>query len=74
MQSAAEQSGTRLLTFTIEADVRFEQPDDVHAFTDALAAAFAETAARFDTSGGRPYRVVIGGHPTPRPGPGGDRS
>jgi DNA-binding transcriptional ArsR family regulator len=67
MQAAAEQSGTRLLTFTIEADVRFGQPGDVHDFTDALAAAFADTAARFDTASGRAYRVVIGGHPAPRP-------
>ena len=67
MQAAAERAGSRLLTFTIEADVRFAQPDDVHDFTDALAAAFAATATRFDAPGGRPYRVVIGGHPAPRP-------
>jgi len=67
MQAAAEQRGIRLLTFTIEADVRFGEPDAVHGFADALAAAFAETAARYDTAGGRAYRVVIGGHPAPRP-------
>ena len=65
MQAAAEQSGTRLLTFTIEADIRFAHPGDVHRFTDALADALARTAAEFDSPGGRSYRVVVGGHPTP---------
>lgn len=66
MQAAAERAGTRLLTFTVEADVRFAEPADVHRFTDALAEAFARTAAEFDAPDGRSYRVVIGGHPTPR--------
>jgi DNA-binding transcriptional ArsR family regulator len=66
MQAAAERSGTRLLTFTIEADIRFAHPDDVHRFTDALADALARTAAEFDSPGGRSYRVVVGGHPTPK--------
>jgi DNA-binding transcriptional ArsR family regulator len=66
MQAAADRAGTRLLTFTIEADVRFAHPADVHRFTDALVEAFAATAKDFDHPDGRPYRVVIGGHPTPR--------
>jgi DNA-binding transcriptional ArsR family regulator len=66
MQAAAERAGTRLLTFTIEADIRFARPDDVHRFSDALAAAVARVAAEFDRPGGRPYRLVAGGHPTPR--------
>jgi DNA-binding transcriptional ArsR family regulator len=66
MQAAAERAGTRLLTFTVEADIRFAEPADVHRFTDALADAFARTAAEFDAPGGRSYRVVIGGHPTPQ--------
>jgi hypothetical protein len=66
MQNAAERSGTRLLTFTIEADIRFAHPGDVHRFTDALADALATTAAQFDNPGGRSYRVMVGGHPTPK--------
>lgn len=66
MQAAAERSGTRLLTFTIEASIRFEHPGDVHRFTDALAEALAHTAAEFDSPGGRSYRVIVGGHPTPK--------
>jgi DNA-binding transcriptional ArsR family regulator len=66
MQDAAERSGTRLLTFTIEADIRFAHPGDVHRFTDALADALATTAAQFDNPGGRSYRVMVGGHPTPK--------
>ncbi|MDF5756491.1 helix-turn-helix domain-containing protein [Spongiactinospora sp. TRM90649] len=66
MQTAAEQEGTRLLTFTVETEVRFAQPGDVHRFTDALAAAIGEVVAAFDTPDGRPYRVVGTGHPAPR--------
>ncbi|GAA3445658.1 helix-turn-helix domain-containing protein [Planomonospora venezuelensis] len=65
MAGAADRQGVRLLTFTLEAEVRFGAPDDVHRFTDELAEAVARVAARFDTPGGRPYRLVAGGHPTP---------
>ncbi|GAA1536164.1 helix-turn-helix domain-containing protein [Actinomadura kijaniata] len=67
MQVKADEAGKRLLTFTAETDVRFASPADVHRFTDELTEALREIAARFDTRDGRPYRVVVGGHPTPRP-------
>ncbi|MEO6715357.1 MAG: helix-turn-helix domain-containing protein [Mycobacteriales bacterium] len=65
MQTAAESRGTRLLTFTVETQVRFAGPDDVHEFADAFAAAIAGLLVRFDTAGGRPYRMVTATHPTP---------
>ncbi|GAA4198573.1 hypothetical protein GCM10022252_49230 [Streptosporangium oxazolinicum] len=67
MAAAADRQGVRLLTFTLEARVRFAEPGDVHDFTDALADALSRVAARFDTPGGRPYRLVAGGHPAPGP-------
>jgi DNA-binding transcriptional ArsR family regulator len=67
MQVAAEEAGSRLLTFTIEADVHFARPGDLHEFADALAQAVADTAARFDRRDGRAYRIVVGGHPAPAP-------
>ncbi|WP_203416756.1 winged helix-turn-helix domain-containing protein [Jiangella ureilytica] len=65
MQAKADESGKRLLTFTIEAEVRFGAPGDVHAFTDELTEAVRRTVARFDTGDGRPYRLVAGGYPAP---------
>jgi DNA-binding transcriptional ArsR family regulator len=66
VQSAARCEGTRLLTFTIEADVRFAAPVDVEHFCTQLAELVAEAAAAHGTrSGGRAYRVVLGGHPAP---------
>jgi hypothetical protein len=62
MQAAAEAEGTRLLTFTIEADVRFAAPADVERFCERLAALVASHGSS-DT--GRPYRLVLAGHPTP---------
>jgi hypothetical protein len=62
----------RLLTFTIEAEVGFAQPADVHRFTDALARAVAAAAADCGVQqGGQLYRVVVGGHPVAARG--GDR-
>jgi DNA-binding transcriptional ArsR family regulator len=69
MQSAADVAGKRLLTFTVESEVRLAAPDELHRFTDALAGALAEVIAAFDTPGGRPYRVVGAGHPLPAPVP-----
>lgn len=60
MQQAADRRGERLLTFTVEAEVGFEEPEDLERFTEALA----RTVAAFDGPGRR-YRVVVGGHPAP---------
>lgn len=67
MQTAAEAHGQRLLTFTLETEVAFAHPSDVHAFADALAAAMAEVGQRFHHPAGRHYRVVAGGHPARAP-------
>ncbi|MET7279585.1 winged helix-turn-helix domain-containing protein [Kribbella sp. NPDC005582] len=64
MQSAA--GSKRLLTFTLETEVRFAEPGDVHRFTDALTEAVRQVVEQFDTEGGRPYRLIAGGHPAPR--------
>ncbi|MEU8250117.1 helix-turn-helix domain-containing protein [Nonomuraea sp. NPDC048916] len=69
MAAEADRQGVRLLTFTLEAEVRFAEPGDVHRFTDELAEAVSRVAARYDTPGGRPYRLVAGGHPAPRKEP-----
>ncbi|WBQ03731.1 winged helix-turn-helix domain-containing protein [Kribbella sp. CA-293567] len=66
MQNKADADGKRLLTFTLETEVRFDQPGDVHRFTDALTEAVRQVVEAFDSSGGRPYRVIAGGHPAPR--------
>jgi hypothetical protein len=65
MQAAADAEGTRLLTFTIEADVRFAAPVDVERFADRLAALVAEAGDAHGSTTGRPYRLVLAGHPTP---------
>lgn len=67
MQTAADARGQRLLTFTLETEVAFAHPSDVHAYADALAAAMAEVGQRFHDPAGRRYRLVAGGHPAPGP-------
>jgi DNA-binding transcriptional ArsR family regulator len=67
MRANAEQQRTRLLTFTLETELRFESPGDLERFSSELAEVVARTAAHYDApSGGRRYRIVIGGHPAPR--------
>ncbi len=65
MQTGAAQADKRLLTFTLETELRFARPGDVHAFTEALTAAVEELVERYDSADGRPYRVVALGHPAP---------
>lgn len=64
MQAAAAAEGTRLLTFTIEADIGFAAPQDIEAFAERLGAMVAGLAEEFAPKGeGRRYRLLIGGHP-----------
>jgi DNA-binding transcriptional ArsR family regulator len=65
MRDAAARGGRRLLTFTLEADVRLATPADVEALAGALTEAVAGVVAGFDRPGGRRYRLVIGAHPAP---------
>jgi DNA-binding transcriptional ArsR family regulator len=68
MQAAARREGTRLLTFTIESEVRFTAPADVERFCTRLAELVAEAAATHGApAGGRAYRLMLGGHPAPAP-------
>jgi DNA-binding transcriptional ArsR family regulator len=71
MQSAAGSAGKRLLTFTLETEVRLAAPAELHRFTEALAGALAEVIAAFDSPGGRAYRLVAAGHPAVNPAPSG---
>ena len=72
MVAAADAKNKRLLTFTVETELWFAQPADVHRFTDAVAEAIARTAEQHTTpQEGRPYRVVLGGYPAPARHPNG---
>ena len=66
MRVTAEERKQRLLTFTVDADVHFGLPGDFERFASELAEAVARIAARFDTPGGRRYRVVAAAHPAAR--------
>lgn len=68
MRVQAEKQGARLLTFTMQTDVSFAEPGDLERFTTSIAEFVAREAAKVHTpAGGRRYRIVIGGHPSPRP-------
>lgn len=65
MQADAEAEGTRLLTFTLEAEITLGRPADLKRYAEALAEALAAVTAQFNAKTGRRFRVVAGAHPTP---------
>jgi DNA-binding transcriptional ArsR family regulator len=71
MRVQAEKQGTRLLTFTMKTDISFAEPGDLERFTTCVAEFVAREGAKYNApdGGGRRYRVVIGGHPSPRTDP-----
>ncbi len=65
----ATDSGKRLATLAVDAEVRFRSPADRAAFSRELAEAVASLVSKYhDASapGGRAHRVVIVAHPLPQ--------
>lgn len=67
----------RISTMSIDAELRFESPEQRAGFADALREAVLDVVARHaspfrDSDGtpapGRPYRLVLGCHPIPKEG------
>jgi hypothetical protein len=65
MQAGATRADKRLLTFTLETEVRFAQTKRRARFTEELTAAVGQVVQRYDSADGRPYRMVALGHPAP---------
>ena len=64
MRGDAEREGSRLLTFTVEADVGFANPAEFDAFATRLTDAVAELARDYPAEGQRRrYRLTAAGHP-----------
>ncbi len=62
----AQAAGKRLPTLSIDTEIRFRSADDRAAFADDLTAAVLELAARYHHDDGRPHRLVVAAHPTPK--------
>jgi DNA-binding transcriptional ArsR family regulator len=64
MRAEAEREGSRLLTFTVEADVGFASPAELDAFAARLTEAVAALARDYPAEGARRrYRLTAAGHP-----------
>lgn len=64
MRGEAEREGSRLLTFTVEADLGFASPAELDAFALKLTEAVAELALAYPAEGERRrYRLTAAGHP-----------
>ncbi len=67
--AGATAAGKRLATFTATTEVRFASAADRAAFAEELAATITALVGRYhdeSAPGGRPHRVVLAIHPTPR--------
>ena len=64
MRGEAEREGSRLLTFTVEADLGFASPAELDAFATRLTEAVAELARAYPAEDRRRrYRLTAAGHP-----------
>ena len=64
----AQTAGQRLATLSIDTEIRFASAADRAAFTEDLAQAVTDLAARYhdeSAPGGRRHRLVIAAHPRP---------
>jgi hypothetical protein len=66
LSRGAQAAGKRLPTLSIDTEIRFRSAEDRAAFTDDLTAAVLELAARYHHDDGRPHRLVVAAHPTPK--------
>ena len=62
----AEAAGAPLPTFSIDTEIRFRSAEDRAAFADELTEAVLDLAARYHHDDGRPHRLVVAAHPTPK--------
>ena len=58
--------GQRLATVAIDSEIGFAGPDDRARFAQELTSAVTELAAKYHHDGGRPHRLVVAVHPTPK--------
>ena len=67
----AREADKDLATLAIDTEICFASPADRAAFTRELTQAVVELASRYHDAaapGGRPHRLVVVAHPTPKPG------
>jgi DNA-binding transcriptional ArsR family regulator len=66
----ATRAGKRAATFAIDGEVRFASAADRAAFAEELSAAVTALVGKYQSPGGRDYRLVVAVHPSvPRPEP-----
>lgn len=62
----AEAAGKRLATLAIDTELRFATAGDQARFAEELAATVTRLSAKYHDEGGRPYRLVVAAHPSPK--------
>jgi DNA-binding transcriptional ArsR family regulator len=67
LRRRAESAGKKLATISLQAEIDFESPAALSAFTDDLSVAIAALVRKYHREGpqSRPHRLVVGAHPLP---------
>jgi hypothetical protein len=71
LQEQAAQAGKLLATLSLQTDVRFASAQDQNAFAQELTGSVTQLAKRYhrpESEGGRTFRLVVGGYPSPPKG------
>lgn len=66
LSRTAGAAGKRLPTFSVDTEVSFRNAADRAAFADELTDAILALVSRYHYDGGRPHRLVVVAHPTPK--------
>jgi DNA-binding transcriptional ArsR family regulator len=77
LQERASQTGKLLATLTLQTEVRFANPQDQNSFAQELTESLTQLAGKYhrpDAEGGRTFRLVVGGYPSPPNGEGEEES
>jgi hypothetical protein len=68
LQEQASQAGKLLATLTLQTEVRFAKAQDQNSFAQELTESLTQLASKYhrpDVEGGRTFRLVVGGYPSP---------
>ena len=66
LMRTAEAESRRLATLALDTEIGFASAEDQARFADELTRTVAQLAARYHRPDGRPFRLIVAAHPTPK--------
>ncbi len=66
LMRTAEAENRRLATLAVDTEIGFASADDQAQFADELTRTITRLAAKYHRPDGRPFRLIVAAHPTPK--------